>query len=99
MVRGEITDRVWAEESEGRAGDRGQLSGRDLIAIHRQVAVGRNFEPVIDDGAAAIKVEIGMSRQVDDGRAVAGRRQRRSEERRVGKEGVSTCRSRWWPYA
>src|SRR3546814_12472241 len=23
---------------------------------------------------------------------------RRSEERRVGKEWVSTCRSRWWPY-
>src|SRR3546814_11102243 len=23
--------------------------------------------------------------------------QMRSEERRVGKEGVSTCRSRWWP--
>src|SRR3546814_11191760 len=22
----------------------------------------------------------------------------RSEERRVGKEGVSTCRARWWPY-
>src|SRR3546814_11872011 len=22
----------------------------------------------------------------------------RSEERRVGKEWVSTCRSRWWPY-
>src|SRR3546814_13382826 len=22
----------------------------------------------------------------------------RSEELRVGKEGVSTCRSRWWPY-
>src|SRR3546814_4858296 len=22
----------------------------------------------------------------------------RSEERRVGKEGVSTCRYRWWPY-
>src|SRR3546814_124112 len=22
----------------------------------------------------------------------------RSEERRVGKEGVSKCRSRWWPY-
>src|SRR3546814_20095629 len=21
-----------------------------------------------------------------------------SEERRVGKEGVRTCRSRWWPY-
>src|SRR3546814_11187169 len=25
-------------------------------------------------------------------------RRRRSEERRVGKEGVSTCRSRWSPY-
>src|SRR3546814_13275491 len=24
--------------------------------------------------------------------------QNRSEERRVGKECVSTCRSRWWPY-
>src|SRR3546814_12730314 len=23
----------------------------------------------------------------------------RSEERRVGKEGVSTCRSRWWSYS
>src|SRR3546814_13939989 len=28
-----------------------------------------------------------------------GRAERqRSEERRVGKECVSTCRSRWWPY-
>src|SRR3546814_14357650 len=26
------------------------------------------------------------------------RRQERSEERRVGKECVSPCRSRWWPY-
>src|SRR3546814_20145356 len=26
------------------------------------------------------------------------RLERRSEERRVGKEGVSTCRSRWSPY-
>src|SRR3546814_1609537 len=25
-------------------------------------------------------------------------RDERSEERRVGKECVSTCRSRWWPY-
>src|SRR3546814_3234648 len=27
-----------------------------------------------------------------------GRRRQRSEERRVGKECVSTCRSRWSPY-
>src|SRR3546814_3041044 len=30
--------------------------------------------------------------------APAAPRQRRSEERRVGKECVSTCRSRWSPY-
>src|SRR3546814_1886673 len=30
--------------------------------------------------------------------AVAGTLQGRSEERRVGKECVSTCRSRWSPY-
>src|SRR3546814_16669451 len=29
--------------------------------------------------------------------AVAGFRPERSEERRVGTECVSTCRSRWWP--
>src|SRR3546814_11920157 len=28
----------------------------------------------------------------------AGEQSFRSEERRVGKECVSTCRSRWWPY-
>src|SRR3546814_16600598 len=31
-------------------------------------------------------------------RRFGGRRFDRSEERRVGKECVSTCRSRWWPY-
>src|SRR3546814_9526851 len=32
------------------------------------------------------------------GTEVRGRALRRSEERRVGKECVSTCRSRWSPY-
>src|SRR3546814_15739515 len=32
------------------------------------------------------------------GGAIAARLAARSEERRVGKEGVSTCRSRWSPY-
>src|SRR3546814_12698789 len=31
-------------------------------------------------------------------KARAGEIGERSEERRVGKECVSTCRSRWWPY-
>src|SRR3546814_15338209 len=34
----------------------------------------------------------------DDTDCSGGGRRPRSEERRVGKECVSTCRSRWWPY-
>src|SRR3546814_19471733 len=35
----------------------------------------------------------------DLGRPILRRQQKsRSEERRVGKECVSTCNSRWWPY-
>src|SRR3546814_7951552 len=34
----------------------------------------------------------------DPGRAAVDRGEHRSEERRVGKECVSTCRSRWSPY-
>src|SRR3546814_2179880 len=43
------------------------------------------------DAAAA-----GLGKATQPGRA--GRRLPRSEERRVGKECVSTCRSRWSPY-
>src|SRR3546814_20228610 len=35
-----------------------------------------------------------LRRTLDDVEVTEGR----SEERRVGKECVSTCRSRWWPY-
>src|SRR3546814_20212872 len=37
-------------------------------------------------------------RRVDEMRDEAARVRQRSEERRVGKECVSTCRSRWSPY-
>src|SRR3546814_13107540 len=41
-------------------------------------------------------------RSIEEGRAKTGGKEqpdyRRSEERRVGKECVSTCRSRWSPY-
>src|SRR3546814_6120038 len=40
----------------------------------------------------------GRARPVAPGRHDAGDRGERSEERRVGKECVSTCRSRWSPY-
>src|SRR3546814_20156974 len=43
----------------------------------------------------AAHVECGILRQLDDG---LGPCLQRSEERRVGKECVSTCRSRWSTY-
>src|SRR3546814_18888134 len=59
----------------------------------------------IDDDAALVAVEAGEIGIVlaDEMRArlagdIAGRGLDRSEERRVGKECVSTCRSRWSPY-
>src|SRR3546814_1857265 len=41
---------------------------------------------------------LGAGRPTFDLMCCAGTGQRRSEERRVGKECVSTCRSRWSPY-
>src|SRR3546814_2683306 len=49
----------------------------------REIRVRPAFEPHVDQS---------RQRQIDD------RDIRRSEERRVGKECVSTCRSRWSPY-
>src|SRR3546814_14797372 len=56
-------------------------------------AVEIEAEPAVQDGAVG---------NVGDGHPVAAEigpsGHARSEERRVGKECVSTCRSRWWPY-
>src|SRR3546814_11376284 len=40
----------------------------------------------------------GVARKMPRGSAVGRDRAHRSEERRVGKECVNTCRSRWSPY-
>src|SRR3546814_16043477 len=45
-------------------------------------------------GALLLEAEFGMGVQV----APPFGHLRRSEERRVGKEWVSTCRSRWYPF-
>src|SRR3546814_1532849 len=52
----------------------------------RRVGTGRAGDHVLD--------ELAMAGRVDDHVVAFGR----SEERRVGKECVSTCRSRWSPY-
>src|SRR3546814_14083291 len=75
-----------------------QLKGQDTLAAtrfaidpHRPHAIYTPEEiaiRVVHNGDAEVSVETGAGRVLD----------RRSEERRVGKEGVSTCRSRWATY-
>src|SRR3546814_10030641 len=60
-------------------------------------------QPVACDAAIANGMPIGIVEQLEEIDIAAARPQnrnaaRRSEERRVGKECVSTCRSRWSPY-
>src|SRR3546814_17289342 len=75
----------------------------DLEFVHFKIA---HVLPVrLDHGernAGDAEVEESHSAAVDDPQpdSLTGREQefQRSEERRVGKECVSTCRSRWSPY-
>src|SRR3546814_7398162 len=63
-----------------------------LHNIPEGLAVGVGFGGGDFGNGAALAIGIGLQ-NLPEGLAVA-----RSEERRVGKECVSTCRSRWWPY-
>src|SRR3546814_4724575 len=53
------------------------------------LVAGQGFELFVHPQVVAL---------VDEGHLVGHRNADRSEERRVGKECVSTCRSRWSPY-
>src|SRR3546814_20759183 len=74
----------------------------ELLAIDLRAGLGRlPLRQRIEDRGHLIVVEIFVIIVVDlDHRRVGARAQTfdRSEERRVGKECVSKCRSRWSPY-
>src|SRR3546814_12737288 len=61
----------------------------EVDVIHRQLARLAQREVADFDGAGG---------ELGDGKAAHRDALARSEERRVGKECVSTCRSRWSPY-
>src|SRR3546814_15392636 len=73
----------------------------DVILVGHSYG-GRSISGVVDRAPERIHRLV----YIDGGLAPDGRSRleampedaRRSEERRVGKEGVSTCRSRWSPY-
>src|SRR3546814_17494292 len=63
----------------------------DLLSHLLRVAVAHRQDPLVAGGQASTRPPAGHSPPL-------ARRPRRSEERRVGKECVSTCRSTWSPY-
>src|SRR3546814_14428397 len=72
-----------------------EVSRIGQLSLKRQIAPGRTTKDAllleVVDFPRAVHVEW-------NGRPIATRKVHRSEERRVGKECVSTCRSRWSPY-
>src|SRR3546814_1586798 len=70
----------------------------DVCSSDLRCRVGRaKIDPVKPDLACLRVVE--PQQELEDRRLAGARRtDQRSEERRVGKECVSTCRSRWSPY-
>src|SRR3546814_12642670 len=66
----------------------------ELLAVVVRVGV---LDLVLDLLDAALDVGV-VAGTLDDGGLVLGDDDLRSEERRVGNEGVSTCKCRWSPY-
>src|SRR3546814_2783291 len=70
------------------------ISGRALVQTRQQ------RPPSLGIGGKRVHLRDpdGMRFELIGGKKLRGWRARRSEERRVGKECVSTCKSRWSPY-
>src|SRR3546814_4537857 len=69
----------------------------DFVAADGRYGVGSDSNILIDAAEELRLLEYGQ-RLARRGRNLLARGEGRSEERRVGKECVSTCRSRWSPY-
>src|SRR3546814_10854128 len=72
----------------------------DLPKVRRNL--GKRHEltdvPVEGPPRLLLLLDCGLDALALGGPGLGARRRNRSEERRVGKECVSTCRSRWAPY-
>src|SRR3546814_18219493 len=80
-----------ADEGDTRRGDRLWLGGEEMLAVLLRCLFRADLELREEVAGAAVAAQ-----QVAE--QVGHRHQPRSEARRVGKECVSTCRSRWSPY-
>src|SRR3546814_19571412 len=74
---------------------------RDLPPAVREAAGEVGLRPRLDAGRFAVHQPgdgLGVLGAQPPSAGAARERPERSEERREGKEGVSTCRFRWWQY-
>src|SRR3546814_1314354 len=75
------------------------LSVAVAVMHHAPAHHHRALQHVVGQPGRAQRLQTTLGqRQVDRTAAAETAQSRRSEERRVGKECVSTCRSRWSPY-
>src|SRR3546814_10972918 len=98
MIRSELVQTLAAENPELGVAEVDRLVSVIFDAITNQLAQGGRVE-LRGFGAFSTRArEVRVGRNPRTGDAVTVPPQRRPEARRVGKEWVSTCRSRWWPY-
>src|SRR3546814_11849214 len=85
------------QRAGGKPGRRRGRVARGMAEGHRrEISVARGDGK--DQGARLGRGDGDAEKAAGRAEGTASRRQQRSEERRDGKEWVSTCRSRWSPY-
>src|SRR3546814_12920050 len=76
----------------------GQITERGVWSFEHSICRDARLPRSLDDGKGEVALRPAGTVAVDLARAVPAGVIIRSEERRVGKECVRTCRSRWSPY-
>src|SRR3546814_15112792 len=101
-LRADVAGRRWRCEAGGMTSDTATSPTAELDAAQVVKQLRTTFDTGRTRPAAWRKAQIaGLRRMLDecaDELVDALKADLRSEERRVGKECVSTCRSRWSPY-
>src|SRR3546814_12680054 len=90
LARGDASQDVF--EMQQYLAALGMQDGRN-----RNIAVDGDFGPGTEQAVQRYERSLGIEPPTGQVDATLFAQPRRAEERRVGKEGVSTCRSRWSP--